>query len=74
MKPFSAKELLARVKTHVKQGKARIDLEKQVEERTAELIWTNVALRRSEQRYKALAKAAPVGIIQTDHKVAGKQW
>lgn len=83
VKPFSAKELVARVKTHLELGKLRADLEKRVEARTADLIQTNAALqteiqerkqieealRLSEERFRVLAKAAPVGIIQTDINV-----
>ena len=52
VKPFSAQELLARVRTHVKMARLR---------RTAE-----VALRESEQRFRELADSAPVMIWITD--------
>ncbi|KAK9743912.1 hypothetical protein K7432_018328, partial [Basidiobolus ranarum] len=38
VKPFGAKELVARVHTHLELGKLRIELEKMVKERTKELI------------------------------------
>lgn len=74
---------MARVKTHLELGKLRADLERRVEERTADLVQANDALQReinerkaaeealrlSEERYKVLAKAAPVGILQTDREV-----
>lgn len=41
-------------------------LEVAVNERTVELSQTNAKLRQSEERYRALATAAPVGIFRTD--------
>jgi PAS domain S-box-containing protein len=54
-KPFHREELLARVRTHLELGRLRSNLERQVEERTAEL-------RESEQRFRTMADAAPVMI------------
>ncbi|ORX79348.1 hypothetical protein K493DRAFT_293359 [Basidiobolus meristosporus CBS 931.73] len=59
VKPFSAKELVARVHTHLELGKLRVELERMVKERTKELI-------ASEARYKTLTKLSPVGIFRTD--------
>eukprot|EP01119_Soliformovum_irregulare_P001689 TRINITY_DN1142_c2_g1_i4.p1 TRINITY_DN1142_c2_g1~~TRINITY_DN1142_c2_g1_i4.p1 ORF type:complete len:1304 (-),score=421.96 TRINITY_DN1142_c2_g1_i4:247-4158(-) len=80
VKPFSAKELVARVNTHLELSRLRVELEHQVEERTKELIQVNkdlevqiternvaeIALRQSEQRYMTLARVSPVGIFYTD--------
>ena len=79
VKPFSSKELVARVNTHLRLGKLRNELELRVE-RTSELKHTNSilqaqieetyrvqeALRESERRYKSLAQLSPVGIIHVD--------
>ncbi|KAK9762744.1 hypothetical protein K7432_011228 [Basidiobolus ranarum] len=59
VKPFSAKELVARVHTHLELGKLRTELERLVKERTKELA-------ESELRYKVLAKLSPVGIFRLD--------
>ncbi|ORX79347.1 hypothetical protein K493DRAFT_342709 [Basidiobolus meristosporus CBS 931.73] len=61
VKPFSAKELVARVHTHLELGKLRVELERMVKDRTQELI-------ASEMRYKMLAKLSPVGIFRLDIK------
>ncbi|KND04770.1 PAS domain S-box protein [Spizellomyces punctatus DAOM BR117] len=60
-KPFSAKELVARVHTHLELGKLRVELERRVNERTRELA-------ESEWRYKVLASLSPVGIFRSDMK------
>ena len=79
VKPFSSKELIARVNTHLRLGKLRDTLEQRVE-KTSELKHTNSilqsqidetyrvqeALRESEERYKSLAQLSPVGIIHVD--------
>ncbi|KAI9089987.1 hypothetical protein DFS34DRAFT_379627 [Phlyctochytrium arcticum] len=59
VKPFSAKELVARVQTHLELGKLRVELERRVAERTQELA-------ESEWRYKVLASMSPVGIFRMD--------
>ncbi|ORX79350.1 hypothetical protein K493DRAFT_243683 [Basidiobolus meristosporus CBS 931.73] len=59
VKPFSAKELVARVHTHLELGKLRVELERMVKERTKELI-------ASEARYKTLTKLSPVGIYRAN--------
>ncbi|KAJ3034930.1 hypothetical protein HDV00_004540 [Rhizophlyctis rosea] len=57
VKPFSAKELVARIHTHLELGKLRKELESMVVERTKELA-------ESEWRYKVLASMSPVGIFR----------
>ncbi|ORY04188.1 hypothetical protein K493DRAFT_253700 [Basidiobolus meristosporus CBS 931.73] len=59
VKPFSAKELIARVHTHLELGKLRSELERLVIERTKELA-------ESELRYRVLTKLSPVGIFRLD--------
>jgi two-component system, cell cycle sensor histidine kinase and response regulator CckA len=55
-KPFHREELLARARLHIELGQLRFHLEKEVAARTAEL-------RESEQRFRAMADAAPVMIV-----------
>jgi PAS domain S-box-containing protein len=55
-KPFQREEMLARVRVHLELGRLRAHLEKEVAARTAEL-------RESEQRFRAMADAAPVMIV-----------
>ncbi|OZJ04686.1 hypothetical protein BZG36_02542 [Bifiguratus adelaidae] len=57
VKPFNAKELIARVHTHLELGKLRAELEQRVRQRTK-------ALEESEYRYEILAALSPVGIFQ----------
>ncbi|OZJ05802.1 hypothetical protein BZG36_00873 [Bifiguratus adelaidae] len=57
VKPFNAKELIARVHTHLELGKLRVELEKRVRQRTK-------AFEESEYRYKILAALSPVGIFR----------
>src|SRR5579872_3410895 len=78
-KLFQPEELLARVRTHLELSRLRADLEKQVEQRTAQLRAANArlhselaerllvleALRESEERFRNLANTAPVGIWTT---------
>ena len=54
VKPFSARELLARVTTHVQMGKLRREWALELERRVKELAQTNDSLRQSEQRYRLL--------------------
>jgi PAS domain S-box-containing protein len=54
-KPFQAEELVARVRTHLELSRLRLDLEKRVAERTAQL-------RESEERFRTMADAAPMMI------------
>ena len=54
-KPFQREELLARVRTHLEFSRLRAHLEERVAKRTAQL-------RESEERFRAIADAAPVMI------------
>eukprot|EP01119_Soliformovum_irregulare_P003041 TRINITY_DN1332_c0_g1_i3.p2 TRINITY_DN1332_c0_g1~~TRINITY_DN1332_c0_g1_i3.p2 ORF type:complete len:510 (-),score=203.58 TRINITY_DN1332_c0_g1_i3:744-2273(-) len=79
VKPFSAKELLARVNTHLELSKLRVELESQVQVRVKELLSAKtdleveirekeiieLALKDSEERYRTLARVSPVGIFYT---------
>ena len=57
VKPFSAKELLARVRTHLELGVLRKQLEEDVKQRTAELIKINQTLQEeANERLKAEAE------------------
>ncbi|KAI9005234.1 hypothetical protein BC832DRAFT_522160, partial [Gaertneriomyces semiglobifer] len=71
VKPFSGKELVARVHTHLELGKLRAELERRVNQRTK-------ALYESEWRYKALAQLSPVGIFRMDERrrvvYANERW
>jgi PAS domain S-box-containing protein len=78
-KPFQRGELLARVRTHLELGRLRTQLEKQVASQTATLRAaverlqfeaaerkrTEMALRESEERFRATFSQAAVGITQT---------
>jgi PAS domain S-box-containing protein len=75
-KPFQRDELLARVRTHLELARLRAHLERQVAERTAELLATveqlqleiaeraraERSLRESEVRFRNMADTAPVMI------------
>lgn len=72
-KPFSSRELLARIKIHRELARLRERLEKSVQERTRALEeevakhkQTEDALIKSEESYRMLAKISPVGIFHTD--------
>jgi PAS domain S-box-containing protein len=78
-KPFRREELLARVRTHVELSRLRAQLEMQVAQQTAELRAavkqlqlevaerqrTEIALRETEERFRATFFQAAVGIAQT---------
>eukprot|EP01103_Thecamoeba_quadrilineata_P015653 TRINITY_DN5010_c0_g4_i1.p1 TRINITY_DN5010_c0_g4~~TRINITY_DN5010_c0_g4_i1.p1 ORF type:complete len:718 (-),score=121.17 TRINITY_DN5010_c0_g4_i1:64-2217(-) len=66
VKPFSAQELLARVRTQLKIGRFRSSLERKVRRRTLELINANEEIVKSETRYRTLSVFSPVGILHTD--------
>ena len=80
VKPFSGKELIARVNTHIEIGRMREELERKVRERTEELRKINAemeseikhrremekALAESEEHYRTLTAISPVGIFHTD--------
>lgn len=55
-KPFQADEVSARVRTHLTLKQLRINLENEVEQRTADL-------KESETRYRTMIEASPVSIM-----------
>ncbi|KAI8821132.1 uncharacterized protein EV422DRAFT_567461 [Fimicolochytrium jonesii] len=61
VKPFSGKELKARVQSHLEVSRLRLELEKRVQERTKELA-------ESEWRYKTMSSLSPVGIFKSNNK------
>ncbi|GAA93650.1 uncharacterized protein L969DRAFT_53668 [Mixia osmundae IAM 14324] len=61
-KPFSSKELLARVNTHLQLGKMRRELEKRVQERTRALVESEIRYRNLAEEYSAVTNMSPVGI------------
>lgn len=67
-KPFSSKELLARVNIHLQLGKMRMELERRVEERTRALIASEMRYRALADRYSTLSVLSPVGIFLVDHE------
>ncbi|TPX67093.1 hypothetical protein SpCBS45565_g03998 [Spizellomyces sp. 'palustris'] len=58
VKPFSAKELIARITTHLELGHLRKTLQNRIDTQTK-------SLAESQARYKTLANLAPVGIFRT---------
>ncbi|HSU39346.1 MAG TPA: ATP-binding protein [Polyangiaceae bacterium] len=56
VKPFSARELLARIETRLEVSRLERDLERQRRE-----------LARSEARYRGIFETAPVSILEQDH-------
>ncbi len=60
VKPFSARELLARVATHLQMGKMRREWALELERRMRELAQSNDSLHQSEQRYRLLASEIAV--------------
>ncbi|KAF7977245.1 hypothetical protein HWV62_4357 [Athelia sp. TMB] len=62
-KPFSSKELSARVNTHLHLGKMRRELEKQVQERTRALVESEIRYRSLAEEYSAVTNVSPVGIF-----------
>lgn len=82
VKPFSARELITRVETHLKLGHLRKKLQESISEKAKKLEETNKALNQeiqektsvekalseSEARYRNLMKISPVGIAEMDSK------
>ncbi|GAA5948632.1 hypothetical protein JCM21900_005196 [Sporobolomyces salmonicolor] len=64
VKPFQARELLARVRVHLQLGLMRVELEKRVEERTRALIESEARNRALAERYSTLSTVSPVGVVQ----------
>jgi PAS domain S-box-containing protein len=60
VKPFSARELMARVATHLQMGKLRREWALELERRMQELAQSNESLQQSEQRYRLLASEMAV--------------
>ncbi|ORY86727.1 hypothetical protein BCR35DRAFT_302458 [Leucosporidium creatinivorum] len=67
-KPFQARELLARVNTHLQLGIMRIELEKRVQERTKALIDSEAQNRALADRFSTLSSVSPVGILQANEE------
>lgn len=75
VKPFSAKELIARIRTHLNLSYLREELENKVIARTRELQQKlieleekDIALLKSEKDYRTLADISPIGITRYDSK------
>ncbi|GAA6039110.1 hypothetical protein JCM8097_005330 [Rhodosporidiobolus ruineniae] len=68
VKPFQARELVARVNVHLQLGAMRMELERRVHERTAELVESEKKYRQLADQHQTLALVSPVGIFQTDRE------
>ncbi|TKA52251.1 hypothetical protein B0A53_04674 [Rhodotorula sp. CCFEE 5036] len=66
VKPFQARELLARTRVHCQLGLMRTELERRVEERTRALIESEGRNRALAERYSMLSTVSPVGVIEID--------
>ncbi|HEY6901474.1 MAG TPA: ATP-binding protein, partial [Puia sp.] len=73
VKPFSAKELLARVEASIKIARSRLEyaekLEKEVEERTQELKALNILLRQSNEDLQQFAHVASHDLKEPVRKI-----
>ncbi|GAA5973125.1 hypothetical protein JCM11641_006280 [Rhodosporidiobolus odoratus] len=67
VKPFQARELVARVRVHLQLGLMRVELEKRVEERTRALIESEARNRALAERYSMLSTVSPVGVIEINN-------
>ncbi|KAJ3793028.1 histidine kinase [Lentinula aff. detonsa] len=59
LKPFSSVELVRRVQTRLHTVRQKLELERQVQQRTTELDY-------AQQRYRRMTELAPVAIFETD--------
>eukprot|EP01113_Clastostelium_recurvatum_P000307 TRINITY_DN10135_c0_g1_i1.p1 TRINITY_DN10135_c0_g1~~TRINITY_DN10135_c0_g1_i1.p1 ORF type:complete len:310 (+),score=49.00 TRINITY_DN10135_c0_g1_i1:118-930(+) len=66
VKPFSKKELMARVQKHLQLGGIRSQLDQQVALTQEELIKVNMELSESEAKYRVLSTCSPAGIVHTN--------
>ncbi|GAA5864241.1 hypothetical protein JCM8547_001304 [Rhodosporidiobolus lusitaniae] len=64
VKPFQARELVARVRVHLQLGLMRVELEKRVDERTRALIESEGRNRALAERYSMLSTVSPVGVCE----------
>ncbi len=69
VKPFSARELQARVATHLRMGKLRREWALELERRVHELARTNDSLQESEQRYRLLASELAEAMASLQHQM-----
>ena len=72
-KPVEPEELLVRVKTHIRINQlekelqaANKDLERRVDERTAELTRVNSSLKEREEMFRSIFDGSPIGILLLD--------
>jgi PAS domain S-box-containing protein len=72
-KPVEPEELLVRVKTHIRINQlekelqtANKELERRVDERTAELTHANASLREREEMFRSIFDGSPIGIVLLD--------
>lgn len=70
-KPFHMEEVFARVETHLELSWIERDLEERVRERTLDLEQANLALRDSEERFRATFEQAAVGLA---HVTPDGRW
>ncbi|KAI5479085.1 hypothetical protein MNV49_004083 [Pseudohyphozyma bogoriensis] len=66
VKPFQARELVARVNVHLQLSRMRRELERRVRDRTKALEENEIKYRRLADRYSTLSLISPVGIFLTD--------
>ncbi|KZW00758.1 hypothetical protein EXIGLDRAFT_720395 [Exidia glandulosa HHB12029] len=69
VKPFSSKELLARVKTHVELGQGRRELEARVQDRTKLLIEIESQLRLKVAEEQHMRKQQEIVVDLTSHEL-----
>ncbi|KZV96873.1 hypothetical protein EXIGLDRAFT_732173 [Exidia glandulosa HHB12029] len=69
VKPFSSKELLARVKTHIELGQGRRELEARVQDRTKLLIEIEGQLRMKIAEEQHMRKQQEIVVDLTSHEL-----